>query len=152
MDNKYIDNLIIELKEIEPSLYITYNLDDIKPYLIVMTQGKIKTINLPKKPINAQWILDKFTFNHYQSLYDTFKTLNLNNGRIYFTTFGFSFINIFISSERFITENNQIKQLLDDNNIEYKNEYSNAYIVYRYIISKSKDNIEKINKLMKGVK
>ena len=147
MDSKHIDNIIAEIKEIEPNLYITYNLNDKIPYLIVMTQGKIKSINLPKKPINSQWVLDKFNNNTYKSLYDTFNKLKISSGRIYFTTFGFSFINISVSNEAFIRENNAIQKFLDDNNIEYKNEFSNAYIVYRYKISKSKDNIAKINRI-----
>lgn len=65
------------------------------------------------------------------------KTIN-----VYPTTYG---IGVFIL---FWWEGNdnidKVKRILDDRGIEYYNEYSDKKWVYRFKISKSKSNIEKI--------
>jgi len=109
-------------------------------------QKQVKKI----KKISKAWLLDKI-----DKLFDTenknlrlFFQDNLKiEGNIYFTSFGFSYDMFFKSQKQFDIDISAIKQVLDNKNIKYRCEYSDANWVYRFIISKETNNLAKINKL-----
>jgi uncharacterized iron-regulated protein len=63
----------------------------------------------------------------------------------YNTTYGFG---IFALLGRIEQEVQQVRDILTTNGIEFKNGFSEAGWVYRFIISQSKQNIERVNKLI----
>ena len=112
-------------------------------------QYEVKRIKLPtKKMVTFEWVMDKVSNdNIYKSFAANFKNLLNEKGLVgvnsYPTTYGIGvtqFMDSRISKEK-------IKNLLDSLGIEYINELSDAEYVYRFRISKSKSNIEKIKKL-----
>jgi len=133
--------LFIEIENHEPILYICLNV------------GTIRTFKLPKKDINKSWVENKLNIiNGYKNLSSLFNGLNLDYP-IYYTTFGFSYSVIggrFSQKQKDIFNKNieQIKNKLNDLNINFKNEFSSASWVYRFIISKTKDNL----KIIEGLK
>jgi hypothetical protein len=118
--------------------------------MIVNDSGiSFKTLNLPqRKELGVDWFLNKLETNKlYKNLSSTFaKILNLNgNTCVYPTSYGIGFTNYVF---RDVETANKLKSILDQNGIEYKTEYSDAFYVYRFIISKKKENINKINSLI----
>jgi len=138
-----LNNLFIEIENHKPILYICLN------------NGVIRTFKIPKNEnlINKNWVENKLIIiNGYKNLSSLFNGLNLDYP-IYYTTFGFSYsiINSLFSQkqkEKFNKDVEQIKNKLNSLNISFKNEFSGANWVYRFIISKSKDNL----KIIKGLK
>lgn len=111
---------------------------------------RIKTLELPKsKEIGVDWFLNKLENNKlYKNLSSIFsKILNIGNGTacVYPATYGIGFTNYIF---RDIETAKKLQNILDKNGIEYKTEYSDAFYVYRFVISKKKDNIDKIKQLI----
>ena len=136
-----LDKLFIDIQDHKPILYICLN------------DGTIRTFNIPKKKdINKAWVENKLNIiNGYKNLTSVFENLNLNY-KIYYTTFGFSYciIGCMFSQkqkEDFKKDVDQIKNKLNVLNISFKNEFSPANWVYRFIISKTKDNLKIIEAL-----
>ena len=75
-----------------------------------------------------------------------FKQLQLP-GDIYFTSFGFSYDCFFKGDKKFKSDNEILSNRLKELGIEFTNEFSDAYWVFRYRISKKKENLDKINNL-----
>jgi hypothetical protein len=99
------------------------------------------------KEITTDWIMNKIAQKeNYTSINwnKIFEPLKLDNIHFYITSYGIGVETIFGSKHE---TRNKINEYLDNLGIEYKNEYSDANWVFRYKISKSKENIEKINKL-----
>jgi hypothetical protein len=114
----------------------------------------IKNFKLPKKKlVDFDWVMGKInTDKVYQSFTENFKKLLTIKGyqnsiNVYPTSYG---IGIFVMYQ-FRSEINRLKEdvnsLLDEYGIEYSSEYSDAGWVFRYKISKKKENIEKLNNI-----
>jgi hypothetical protein len=108
-----------------------------------------KTIKATKKEITLDYILNKINSeNVYKNFCNTFKKLlNETSLTIYPTSYG---IGVWVALSSRNQSNNlkgKIETLLKKHNILYTNEYSDAGWVFRYKISKSKDNINKIDNL-----
>ena len=110
-----------------------------------------KTIKLPKKKIiSIDYLLNKIEAeNIYFNFSKNFKKLlevkGYNTVSVYPTSYGIGVFALF--TQGFKEIKNDIERLLTSLDIEYKNQYSSAGWVYRYVISKKKANIKKINNL-----
>ena len=103
-----------------------------------------KRIKATKKELTIQDIVDKINKdNVYYNFTKSFnKLIELDGFNCYPTTYG---IGIFVLFGRKPESIEKITNKLDSLGIEYKNEYSDAGWVYRFRISQSKENINKIN-------
>lgn len=112
-----------------------------------------KQIKLPKnKFVDVSYVMQQLNKdNVYNNFSDKFKLVldklgYSNNINVYPTTYG---IGIFV----FLGDKSQASKLvasiLDKAGIEYKTEYSDASFVFRYKISKSKENIAKLEDFLK---
>lgn len=112
------------------------------------SKTKSFTYKLPKnKTVTLEWIKQKLDkTSEYKNLQAVFEKLGIT-GNIYYTSFGFSYMNFLKSKEVFEKENSILKDKLDDLGVKYTCEFSQANWVYRYRISKSKENIDKIKSL-----
>jgi hypothetical protein len=81
----------------------------------------------------------------YQNFSNKFNQIIKNNKGIsaYPTTYGIGFFALYKSQET----KDKIEEILNRFNIKYSTEYSDAGYVFRYKISKSKENIENIDKM-----
>ena len=110
------------------------------------------SFNAPKnKEITLEWALSKIAQKeNYVSINwkKVFAPLNLFNVGFYTTSYGIGVETIF--SDR--TETRQkIDEFLKSNNIDFTNEYSEAGWIFRYRISKAKENIDKIKLLESNI-
>lgn len=106
-----------------------------------------KTIKPLKKEITIEYIINKINFN---SIYTNFsksfnKLIELDGYNSYPTTYGIGIFVLFCRKTESIAK---ITAKLESLGIEYRNEYSDAGWVYRFRISQSKENINKINKFL----
>lgn len=111
-----------------------------------------KDIKLPKKKVvTMDWIMNKINSDKvYQSFAEKFKRIIdqselKDTFSIYPTTYGIGLHNIFNRNSD--TLQRQIESLLNHLNIDYTTEYSQAHWVFRFKISKSAENIERIKNL-----
>lgn len=110
----------------------------------------MKTIKLPKnkEKVTIDWILSKVQSDEvYQNFANEFKKLLVKeyqvNLNVYPTSYGIG-IDTF-NYQGFFTENRtKVENFLLKLGINFSTEYSAASLVYRFKISKSKDNIEKL--------
>ena len=108
--------------------------------------------NTPKnKKITTAYLFDKVDkyLNResvYKNLSNVFVKL-LPSYTFYATTYGIGMDALFRSHEQVKRDINKLQQYLNKNNIEFYNEYSDAGWVYRFVISKSANNIAKIQAL-----
>ena len=127
-------------------LHIGFELDEKKE----PTNYISKSIKTTKKEITFDYIVDKI---NSQNIYKSFaahfsKMLKPLNLQAYPTTYGIGIFVVLTNKQTSETIQTEINTLLDKHNITYLNEFSQAHWVYRYKISKSKENIERINKLI----
>lgn len=109
-----------------------------------------KSIKLPTaKEVTIKYIVDKIetdkTFKNFCEHFNTLiHTLNLG---AYPASYG---VGVFcLGSERLIqVDKDNIESLLNQLGVQFYTEYSDAYYVFRYKISKSKENIERIEKII----
>ncbi len=109
-----------------------------------------KDIKATKKETTLEYILDKINAH---SVYKSFAThfgkllkpMGLN---AYPTTYGIGIFVVLMRNKTSEAIQTEIDTLLNNLGIEYKTEYSNAHWVFRYKISKSTANIERINKFL----
>lgn len=116
-----------------------------EPYFIM------KTFRLPKKKlVDINYCLDKLNADSvYKNFTEEFKTILEDNGiknsiNAYPTSYGIGVFVLFNFRNETTELKNQIDNILNDLGIEFKNEHSDAGWVFRYKISKSKGNIEKL--------
>jgi hypothetical protein len=96
-----------------------------------------------KKPYTMRQLLSKIDKdNIYVSFVETFKAISSLQFWIYPTTYGVGVMTM--DKERL---EKTIVKVLEENKIEYRTEYSEASYVYRFIISKSAENIKKIKSI-----
>lgn len=107
-----------------------------------------KSIKATKKETTFEYIMDKInTDNVYKSFSDKFNELlkakNIKAGlNCYPATYGIGVFNLF-NAEKSETKQT-IETLLNSTGVKFENEYSEAGWVYRYKISKSAENIKRI--------
>ena len=137
----YTDN---STDQVSPEIATAISVYRLEPYY------EQKLIKLPKKQqVTVDWIMDKLSSDSiYKSFTDKFEKLLNEKGikgvNAYPTTYG---IGIFILFGNTNETKERIDSLLKQYGIEFKNEYSDARYVYRYVISKSKENIERMEKM-----
>jgi hypothetical protein len=109
-----------------------------------------KTIKLPKKSSNLtiEWILSKVESDKiYQNFATEFKKLLIKeyqvNLNVYPTSYGIG-IDTFNYMGFFNENKAKVEQILVKLRVLFTTEYSSASLVYRFKISKSKENIEKL--------
>lgn len=109
----------------------------------------LKNVKLPKKKkIDLAWFIDKLSSdNIYQNFSKNFKKIldkkYPNNFNVYPTSYGIGVFKVFRSKNAH-EEIAMIKEELDLIGIKYKTELSTANWVFRFKISKSKENLNKI--------
>ncbi len=156
-------NLEIELKE----LGLTYSLTNDADYCNDNVEDKdadgmvvycydngleMYSYKLPKsKEITTEWVMNKWTKSTdttYTDFAKKFKNILKANGvkqsmNIYPTTYGIG-VSVLFSGNKELDIIKEIKSLLEQNDIEYKNSQSEAGWVYQFKISKSQSNLTKI--------
>lgn len=111
---------------------------------------KSKVIKLPKKDVDADWIIKRMSTIKdvdYKNLSDTFKNILKGNSgvSIYSASYGVGISCLF--NKKMDSDIKTIENFLNEKGIKFRTEFSQAHWVYRFVIGKSKENIEKINKL-----
>lgn len=118
--------------------------------IIIMQKNifNMKIIKAPaKKEVTYNWIMDKInsdkTFKNFAK--DFNKLINIKGIDVYSTSYG---IGVWCAYNRdFKNEVLIIENKLKELNIKYTNEFSDAGWVYRFRISKSKENINIIKSI-----
>jgi len=162
LDTGLPTNIVVTVEELE-KLANEFDLDfiHINAYdpsymsgdeLVIEKNGKTKIFKLPKKKIvDAEFVIskiismdkqDKAYVNLKQKLDKILKKIN-NNINIYPTSYGIGVSDIYASHQEF----KNILDILDANGIQYKLKYSKALWVKQIHISKSKENLKKIETL-----
>lgn len=154
------DTLISELESLGYSVRI-YNdyLEDCDPKdateLSVMDLSadffNYNHVKLPKKKlVNIEYVMNKINSDKvYQNFSKYFaKLVDDNSFSIYPTSYGIG-VSVLFFSRHDKPAIDGLKDILNKTGIKYSNEYSDAHWVYRFKISKSKENIEKIKQLTK---
>jgi len=107
-----------------------------------------KTIKSTKKETTLEYILSKLSSDRvYQSFACTFeKLLNCRGISCYATTYGIGIASIYNSC--FSELKTEVETKLNELGIAFETEYSSARWVFRYKISKSVSNIQKIKRII----
>jgi hypothetical protein len=137
-----------EIKLLYPEVYLL-NINKEENYLFIKSKKGTKTINLPKN-LTKDWILtqiEKILNFSSKKLYPIFKLLNLKGGRIYYTSYGIGYDCFMQSKSIFDKEVNEIEEILNKYDIKFKGQFSDKFYVYRFIISTSAENLNKIKDL-----
>ena len=133
--------------EVEPNKATEMNI------IIINDTIDIKTIKLPKKKlIDVGYVMNKINSNKvYESFVNDFKTLlpkkyeySIN---VYPTTYGIGIFVAYTQRQYILEIKKEIDSILNSKRIEYKNEPSDAGYVFRYKISKSKENINRLKNI-----
>ncbi len=144
----FADKNFIETSDIDKAveIHIGFELDEKgEP-----TNYISKSIKATKKEITFDYIVDKI---NQQNIYKSFAThfsklLKPLNLQAYPTTYGIGIFVALNNKQKSETIQTEINNILNKHNVVYSNEFSDAHWVYRYKISKSKENIERINKII----
>lgn len=106
---------------------------------------------MPKrKPFDIDYVLEfvskkeKIEYINYKAIFDK---LQLPNVGVYNTSYGVG-VEVMFSTRKETIE--KIEAFLNEHNIVFTNEYSEAMWVYRFKFSKSKENIDRIIALTKS--
>jgi len=137
-------------------------LDDIRTSfdLFALTEYENKFVAITKdnnnktikkiKSVTPEWLkgrIEKWQDGTFKNLRSIIRD-NLDlGGRCYATSFGFSYDCMLVSKKDFEKDVEKLKSFLDNHGIEYRNELSDAGWVYRFRLSKSEDNINRIKEL-----
>ena len=110
-----------------------------------------KGIKIPKREKNqtVEYFLNKINadsiYTQFTPKFEKFLNDSGIKASCYATSYGIGIFIILGVSGGFNATKAIIDKVLNDNGIEFKNEYSEARWVFRYVISKSKVNIERLN-------
>lgn len=161
LGNKYQDNLEELLKEEGWIInYYDNNINDTSKDLatqvsLIKLDGLYSDshwVKLPSKmQVTFDWLMNKVnTDKVYKSFAENFNKLLKSKGsklNAYPTTYGIG-VFVAIGSQSAIQKSKEeVENLLNSLGISYTTEYSDANWVYRYKISKSKENVERIENL-----
>lgn len=150
IDSGYNSYVLVNSKDFYNNNVTEVNADEIIIYKKEPTFEMI-TLKLPKKKeVNIEWCLNKLNAEStYKNFTESFKQIltdkgYINNLNVYPTSYG---IGVFVAVS-FRDNVKEIKTAIDsiltELNIEYSNQSSNAGWVFRYVISKRKENIENL--------
>ena len=110
-----------------------------------------KTFRLPKKKlVDLEWIMNKWNSEKaFVSFVEDFKTLLQERGykhsiNCYPTSYGIGVFVMLGHRDNIKKMKSDIDNLMNEIGVDYRNEYSDAGWVFRYVISKKKENIDKI--------
>lgn len=134
------------------------NVNDMPPnkaeVLTIWHDGQMLNFNLPKnKLVNAEYIMNKINKDSvYKNFCNDFKKILIKLGineslNCYPTSYGLGISVIFSYRGSAKVYKSKIDEVLNDLGIKYTTEFSDAMWVFRYKISKSSENIEKIKNL-----
>lgn len=136
----------------------TYNSDKIEfdvpvskaTHLELRGDGVFESVKIPKRKSlhTVEYFVNKINNNKvYESFAGYFKSLlgqHSVNASVYATTYGIG-VYVAFGNDKSVK---QVGQILDTLKIDYQTEYSDAQWVLRYKISKARNNIDKITKLI----
>jgi len=117
----------------------------------VLINPVLKTIKAKKSEITFEWVVSKLNADAiYKSFAEHFNKIVSKFGLYgYPTTYGIG-VFVAVGFRNSINETkSQITNVLNQMGVKYENEYSEAGWVFRYKISKAKDNINKIEEILK---
>ena len=121
-----------------------------KLYVLHWGKGVHKLLTAPKqKEVTVEWVMNKLNKQaDYKNLTDRMRKL-MNTEDLglsaYPASYGIGMMTLSNNDKKRI---NKIKSALDKYGIEYKTEYSQAHWTYRFKLSKSKENIERIDSVV----
>ena len=103
------------------------------------------------KHMDINWVYSKLNPKNtylkiYRLVYDFLHKNGYTGIAVYPTSYGIG-VDTFCNNKEFKNRNEMIQGLLKKHNLAYSVEYSDAGWVYRYRISKSKDNINRLKSL-----
>lgn len=109
----------------------------------------LKTIKAIKSEMSIDYIISKLgDTSTYKNFVKNFKTLlpeeMRNNLVCYAASYGIGILVCAGIRSRIENVKQEIKDILNKKGIEYSTEYSDAHWIFRYKISKSKENIERM--------
>lgn len=102
-----------------------------------------KSIKAPKKEVSVDWVLEKL---HKESVYNNLSAYLkkiFGYGMIYPTSYGIGVETLWNMKGNISKVETKLKEL----GLKYRNEYSNAGWVYRFVISKDAHNMEIMKRL-----
>ena len=102
---------------------------------------------LKRKDIANLKGFDKKVTNLNQDFFEAFKIKNssyFNHNLVYPTTYGLGYYCLLLNEATFNEINKKISKFLKENNIDFKNEYSDACWVYRFKFKSLKENNVKL--------
>lgn len=113
-------------------------------FLIVCVPISLKVKIPTKKAINSEWLINKLNIdNTFKNISDLIsQTIKFKSLNVYPTSYGIGVFLCFGYKEALKEDINEIEAFLNKNQIEFKTEYSLKNWVYRFKISKSKDNLK----------
>lgn len=99
----------------------------------------VKRLQAPKaKEVTVEWVLSKLNQDSsYKNLYEYLKS-TFNSTNIYAASYGVGVDTLFDKEK----EGERVAEKLKKLGLKYRTEYSDAGWVYRFIISKDKDNLK----------
>lgn len=109
-----------------------------------------ESISLPKrKEVTVEWVLNKIDKeSKFVNISELIKNkLGTSTFYIYPTSYGVGVSVLFSLNEQMKSKVDDVVKVLKENNIEYRNEYSEAGWVYRFVISKSAENLKRIDNI-----
>ena len=140
----------IPLKDIKKGDKVLIMLDLSHPDFEEHNKAPYKRFSITSNQLNKEklenMVNNMFTYS-YKNLRKTFEKLGIESNRIYFTSFVFSYDTFLISEARMLKNLEKVDNKLKELGIEYHNEYSRAFQVYRYRISKKASNLAKIQNI-----
>jgi hypothetical protein len=139
-------NLESQLKELNISVDIS---------IVDMSNGfDMYSFKLPKKKeVNFEWVMNKLNADRtFQNFTESFKKLlsvkgYSNSINVYPTSYGIGVFVLFNCRDMVSGIKTDVESVLSEYGIEYTESVSDAGWVFRFRISKSKENISRISKI-----
>ena len=114
--------------------------------LVVSIDFDFKNLKTPKhKEVTLKWVLDKINKeNSYKNLSEYLRKVFGYSIDIYPTSYGIGVDNIFGGYEN---KAKKVAEKLSELGLKFRNEFSDARWVYRFIVSKDSDNMKILESL-----
>lgn len=145
-----------QIEQLKKDIKEVYTLDAVfsdeeETYIGIYHGKRSKIIKLPTNinNINKDTIISQIgKWLNYASknLEPIFKKLNIS-GNVYYTSYGIGYDCFMKSQQKFNTDIEMIANKLNEYGIKYSEEFSDARWVYRFRISTSNENLNKIKAL-----
>ena len=113
-----------------------------------------KTLKTPtKKEVTMEWVMEKLgadkVYTDFAPKFGAYlKTIGVSGMNTYPASYGIGVWAAMTYKNTHSEDRDAIEKALTNLGVEFTSEYSDAHWVFRYKISKSKQNIEKINKFL----